>query len=94
MLAETRGCVTALPCLWATPTGEALPPTRKPKHPADEFCQRREAELAAKGGHADATINPLTGERNLLVHPYSQEEKAAMRAADGEADGSGVEASQ
>ena len=43
--------------------------------------------LAAKGAHADATTNPLTGERNALVHPYSEEE----RAADGEADGSGEE---
>ena len=81
-----RGRVAALPCLWASPTG-ASPPARKPKHPADEFCEWAEAALAAKGAHADATINPLTGERNALVHPYSLEE----RAADGEADGSGEE---
>ena len=85
-----RWRVAALPCLWASPTG-APPPTREPKHPADEFCERAEGALAAKGAHADATINPLTGERNALVHPYSQEEKAAMRAADGEADSSGEE---
>ena len=81
-----RGRVAALPCLWASPTGAPLP-ARKPKHPADETCERAEAALAAKGAHADATVNPLTGERNALVHPYSQEE----RAADGEADGSGEE---
>ena len=79
-----RGRVAALPCLWASPTGAPLP-ARKPKHPADEACER--AEAAAKGAHADATVNPLTGERNALVHPYSQEE----RAADGEADCSGEE---
>ena len=61
--------------------------SRRLKHPADETCERAEAELAAMGAHADATVNPLTGERNALVHPCSQEE----RAADGEADGSGEE---
>ena len=86
-----RGCVAALPCLWATPTGEALPPTRKPKHPADEFCERVEAALAETGAHADATINPLTGERNALVQPYSQGESTAMVAADGASDASGEE---
>ena len=85
-----RGCVAALPCLWASPTG-APPPTRKPKHPADEFCERAEAELAETGAPADATINPLTGECNMLIHPYSQEERAAMAEVDGEADGSGEE---
>jgi hypothetical protein len=40
------------------------------------------------GGDADdERAEELTGERNALVHPYSQEE----RAADGEADGSGEE---
>ena len=85
-----RGCVATLPCLWASPTG-APPPTRKPKHPADEFCERAEAELAETGAPADATINPLTGECNMLIHPYSQEERAAMAEVDGEADGSGGE---
>ena len=56
-----RGRVAALPCLWASPTGAPLP-ARKPKHPADETCERAEAELAAKGAHPDATVNPLTGE--------------------------------
>ena len=50
-----------------------------------------EAELAERGPHADATINQLTGEHNLLVHPYSQQERAAMAAADGASDGSGEE---
>ena len=71
-----RGRVAALPCLWASPTG-APPPARKPKHSADEFCEWAEAALAETGAHADATINPLTGERNALVQPYSQGESAS-----------------
>ena len=34
-----RGRVAVLPCLWASPTGAPLP-ARKPKHPADETCER------------------------------------------------------
>ena len=53
--------------------------------------ERAEAALAEKGAHADATVNPLTGERNMLIHPYSQEERAAMAAVDGASDASGEE---
>ena len=58
------------------------------KHPADAACEQAEAQLRAQGVHEDfelpadgsPVVNPLTGERNLLISPSTATEKAAMRS--------------
>ena len=84
-----RGRVAALPCLWVSPMGapSSLPSShpRKERHPADEFSEQAEAELAAAGPPAmlaDGTvINPLTGEPNRLISPASGASLKAEKAA-------------
>ena len=95
-----RGRVAALPCLWVSPMGapSSLPSShpRKERHPADEFCEQAEAELAAASPPvtlADGTvINALTGEPNRLISPASGASLKATKAVTGASVGGDGEA--
>ena len=81
--------VTVLPCLWtdsssAPPAGSvdsaSASQTVVARHPADVFVAKMQEEngWTAEADMPDARLGPG---RNLLIHPYSAEEKAARAVA-------------